>query len=102
MNANDMLIALIKSLLDENINEIRANVCFNNAVSAVREYVHKGDIDVAELYPYQIAQLAFYYYKSFDDMNVQSKSQGNRSITYAAKGIPDDIKKTLPRYVKPF
>lgn len=79
--------------------------CVINAAAAVKEYVRKdtiNNIDVAELFPYQIAQLAFYYYKSFDDMNIQSKSQGNRSITYGAKGIPDDIKKSLPRYATGF
>lgn len=101
MNANDMLIALITSLLGENINEVRVNVCLNNAITAVSVYVNKDAKDVTELFPYQIAQLAFYYYKSFDDMNIQSKSQGNRSVTYADKGIPDDIKKSLPRYIRP-
>lgn len=98
---DETLISILESLLGNNYDSVRSTVCLQNAIMAVSVYVNKDVKAVAELYPCQIAQLAFYYYKSFDDMNIQSKSQGNRSVTYAAKGIPDDIKKSLPRYIRP-
>ena len=59
------------------------------------------EIDIEESYPYQVVQLACFYYKSFNDTHLESKTQGDRSVTLA-KDIPDYIKKMLPRYVKPF
>lgn len=102
MNNLENIAAKVRVLSGEEIDEVRLDVCVINAVAAVREYVHRNNIDVTELYPYQIAQLAFYYYKSFDDMNIQSKSQGNRSITYSSKSIPEDIRRALPRYAQGF
>lgn len=98
MNAESM--ALLASLLGNNADEGKMQVCINNAVSAIRVYINK-DVDVEKDYPYQVAQLACFYYKAFDDAHLESKSQGDRSVTLA-KEIPDYIKKMLPRYVKPF
>lgn len=98
MNAESM--ALLASLLGNNADEGKMQVCINNAVSAIRVYINK-DVDVEKDYPFQVAQLACFYYKSFDDAHLESKSQGDRSVTLA-KEIPDYIKNMLPRYVKPF
>ena len=98
MNSDSM--TLLASLLGDDADEAKMQVCINNAVSAIKTYINK-DVGVEELYPYQVAQLACFYYKSFDDMHLESKSQGSRSVTLA-KDIPDFIKKMLPRYVKPF
>jgi hypothetical protein len=98
MNAESM--ALLASLVGNNADEVKMQVCLNNAVSAIRVYINK-EVDVEDLYPYQVAQLAYFYYKAFDDSHLESKSQGDRSVTLA-KEIPDYIKKMLPRYVKPF
>lgn len=101
MDAENLLMDMFTNLLGDNIDEIRADICYNNAISAIKEYINKDSIDVVAVYPYQIAQLAFYYYKTFDDIQYQTKSQGSRSVTLV-KGIPEEIKRTLPRYVKPF
>lgn len=98
MNADS--IALLASLLGDNADEVKMQVCINNAVSAIRTYINK-DVNVEDMYPYQVAQLAYYYYKSFDNVYLESMTQGDRSITLS-KDIPDYIKKMLPRYVKPF
>jgi hypothetical protein len=98
MNAESM--ALLASLVGNNADVVKMQVCLNNAVSAIRVYINK-EVDVEDLYPYQVAQLAYFYYKAFDDSYLESKSQGDRSVTLA-KEIPDYIKKMLPRYVKPF
>ena len=100
MDAENTL-SLLASLLGNSINENKAQVCINNAVSAIREYINKDNINIEELYPFQVAQLAYFYYKSFDDAHIDSKSQGGRSVSLS-KDIPDYIKRTLPRYVKPF
>lgn len=101
MDAENTLITLITSLLGSGTDESKVNVCLNNAVSAIKEYINKDNINVEELYMYQVAQLACFYYKSFDDSHLESKSQGGRSVSLT-KDIPDYIKRTLPRYVKPF
>lgn len=100
MNAENTL-EIIASLLGSGYDEAKAEVCRNNAVSAIREYINKDNINIEELYPYQVVQLTCFYYKSFDDSHLESKSQGGRSITLT-KDIPDYIKRSLPRYVKPF
>lgn len=101
MDAENTLMTLLSSLLGSNTDEAKMQLCLNNAVSAIKEYINKDNINIEELYMYQVAQLACFYYKSFDDMHLESKSQGGRSVTLA-KDIPDYIKRTLPRYVKPF
>lgn len=101
MDAENTLIDLIITLLGSDANEGKVQLCLNNAVSAIREYINKDNINIEELYPYQVAQLACFYYKAFDDSHIDSKSQGGRSITLS-KDIPAYITKTLPRYVKPF
>ena len=98
MNADS--ITLLASLLGDNADEVKMQVCINNAVSAIRTYINK-DVNIEESYPFQVAQLACFYYKSFNDAHLESKTQGDRSVTLA-KDIPDFIKKMLPRYVKPF
>lgn len=98
MNAESR--ALLASLLGDNADEVKMQVCINNAISAIKAYINK-DVDIEKEYPYQVAQLAYFYYKSFDDSHIESKSQGDRSVTLV-KEIPDYIKKMLPRYVKPF
>ncbi len=101
MAAENMLIILLTSLLGDGMDKNRMEVCLNNAISAIRGYINKADVNVEQLYPYQAAQLACFYYRSFDDAHLDSKSQGGRSITLS-KDIPEYIKKTLPRYAKPF
>lgn len=92
---------LLDSLLGGNANINKMQVCLDNAVSAIRIYINKDNVDIEKEYPYQVAHLACFYYKSFDDSHLESKSQGDRSVTLV-KDIPDYIKKMLPRYVKPF
>ena len=106
MNAESM--ALLASLVGNNADVVKMQVCLNNAVSAIRVYINKSfdekedpNAYIEKEYPYQVAQLAYFYYKSFDDSHIESKSQGDRSVTLV-KEIPDYIKKMLPRYVKPF
>ena len=109
MNAESM--ALLASLVGNNADVVKMQVCLNNAVSAIRVYINKREDKnkseeeinkgIEKDYPYQVAQLAHFYYKAFDDSHLESKSQGDRSVTLA-KEIPDYIKKMLPRYVKPF
>lgn len=99
MNAESM--ALLASLVGDNADEVKMQVCINNAISAIREYINKDDVNIEQEFPYQVAQLSYFYYKSFDDSHIESKSQGDRSVTLV-KEIPDYIKKMLPRYVKPF
>ena len=106
MNAESR--ALLASLLGDNADEVKMQVCINNAISAIREYINKSFDEnedpnsyVEKEFPYQVAQLSYFYYKSFDDSHIESKSQGDRSVTLV-KEIPDYIKKMLPRYVKPF
>ena len=101
MNAEDMLITLLTNLIGTDIDDTKATVCCNNAISAIKEYIYKDEDNIVETYMYQIVQLAYYYYKSFNDISLESKSQGGRSVTLT-KDIPDSIKRTLPRYVKPF
>jgi hypothetical protein len=98
MNADSM--ALLASLIGDDVNEDKMQVCLDNAVSAIRVYINKKNADMTE-YSYQVAHLAYFYYKSFDDSHLESKTQGDRSVTLV-KDIPDYIKKMLPRYVKPF
>ena len=105
MNAEATIISLLRNLLDVNMDDTRASVCVNNAISAIKQYVNKvyPDDEFLETFMFQIAKLAHHYYKSFDDGNIKSKSQGGRSVTYKDNyDIPDEIKKSLPRYAKPF
>ena len=106
MNADSM--ALLASLIGDNANEDKMQVCLDNAVSAIRVYINKSfnkdenpNAYIEKEYSYQVAHLAYFYYKAFDDSHLESKTQGDRSVTLV-KDIPDFIKKMLPRYVKPF
>lgn len=83
------------SLLPDEYDEVKAEICYQNSISAIKEYTNKSEIE--ELFPYQLVQLAFYFYKGFNDINVQSKSQGNRSNTLL-HNIPNEIKAALPKY----
>lgn len=106
MNAE--IITLLASLIGDDADEAKMQICVENAVSAIKTHINKKmDTNkeyteyVCATYPFQAAQLAYYYYKSFDNIYLESMTQGDRSVTFD-KDIPDFIKKLLPRYVKPF
>ena len=84
---------LYQSLLGEDYDVIKAEVCYKNAINAIKEYTNKDNIE--ELFPYPLVQLAYYFYKGFNDINIQSKSQGGRSNTLL-HNIPNEIKAMLP------
>lgn len=86
---------LYQSLLGEDYDVIKAEVCYKNAINAIKEYTNKDNIE--ELFPYPLVQLAYYFYKGFNDINIQSKSQGGRSNTLL-HNIPNEIKSMLPKF----
>ena len=97
MNANEILATLVGSDADS----AKLGLAYECAVAAAIKYVNNDNIDVLEEYPFPVANLAFYYYKSLDSLNLQSLGQGSRSFTFLTE-IPDSIKATLPRYGRGF
>lgn len=97
MNPKEMFT----SLLGEEYDTIKVEICYQNAISAIKNYTNTKDINIEEKFPYPLIQLAFYYYKDFNDINIQSKSQGGRSNTLL-HNIPNEIKVMLPKYVRGF
>ena len=89
---------LFRDSLGDNYDEAKATISYNTAISAIKAYVNK-DIDVAALYPFQLIQLAVYYYKGYSDINISSKSQGSRSVSILHE-IPSEIRSALPRYIR--
>lgn len=106
MNKRDLSVLaselLTESIPADNLLKHKADTCFEMAIGAVREYVHNPSLDVVEMFPYQIAQLTVHFYKTFDDMNIKSKTQGNRDVEYFSTDIPDYIKRSLPRFAQGF
>lgn len=97
MNANEILATLVGSDADS----AKLGLAYECAVAAAIKYVNNENIDVIEQYPFPVANLAFYYYKSLDTLNLQSLGQGSRSFTFLTE-IPDNIKSTLPHYGRGF
>lgn len=92
-NAYELLNALIGSDVDQS----KLSMAYECAVAAATKYVNNPNINVVESYAFPIANLAYYYYKSLDNLNLQSLGQGSRSFTFLTE-IPDNIKSTLPHY----
>ena len=86
---------MYNGLLGDDYDVIKAKICYENAISAIKEYTNKDNIE--ELFPYPLVQLAYYFYKGFNDINIQSKSQGGRSNTLL-HNIPNEIKSMLPKF----
>lgn len=82
------------SLLPDEYDDIKAEVCYQNAISAIYQYTNKSNVE--ELFPYPLAQLSYFFYKGFNDIINQSKSQGSRSNTLI-HDIPEEIKAMLPK-----
>lgn len=97
MNANEILATLVGSDADQ----AKLGLAYECAVAAAIKYVNNKNIDVLEEYPFPVANLAYYYYKSLDTLNLQSLGQGSRSFTFLTE-IPDNIKSTLPHYGRGF
>lgn len=95
MNAYELLTALIGSDADQS----KLSMAYECAVAAATKYVNNENINLIEQYPFPIANLAYYYYKSLDNLNLQTMGQGSRSFTFLTE-IPDNIKSTLPHYAK--
>lgn len=95
MNANEILASLVGSDADS----AKLSIAYECAVAAAIKYVNNSKINVVMEYPFPIANLAYYYYKSLDNLNLQSLGQGSRSFTFLTE-IPDNIKSTLPHYGK--
>ena len=93
MNANEILSSLVGSDADS----AKLNIAYECAVAAAIKYVNNENIDVLDEYPFPVANLALYYYKTLDTLNLQSLSQGSRSFTFLSE-IPQHIKSTLPHY----
>ena len=93
MNANEILTSLVGSDADS----AKLNIAYECAVAAAIKYVNNSSIDVVMKYPFPVAQLAYYYYKSLDTINLQSIGQGSRSFTFLTE-IPGNIKDMLPHY----
>lgn len=93
MNANEILASLVGSDADS----AKLSIAYECAVAAAIKYVNNSKINVVMEYPFPIAQLAYYYYKSLDTINLQSLGQGSRSFSFLTE-IPNNIKALLPHY----
>lgn len=100
----------INLLIDMNIIQDKADVkgsiidfYLKSATDFVKYYVNKqgyDDSDYEDEFETSIINIAIYLYKAAKDKNsnIQSKTQGSRSITYRGFTIPEDYYKSLPRY----
>ena len=100
MDAESTFLSILENK-DEDYDSIQAKVAYNNAVSAVKKYINNPNKNVEEEYMFQVANLALYYYNAFKSLNMSSMSQGSRNISFV-HDIPNEIKNTLPRYVRIF
>ena len=100
MNAESIFLSILENK-NENYDSIQAKVAYDNAVSAVKKYINNPKKKVEEEFKFQIVNLALYYYDAFKSLNMSSMSQGSRNISFI-HDIPNEIKKTLPRYARIF
>ena len=79
-------------------NKVLIDYYLQKSINDISIYINKKDINLTQ-FETQIVDLAVYYYQQRGSVGIASMSQGGRSVSFE-KGIPESIRKTLPRYGK--
>lgn len=101
VDANWRILSKFKDLqgLEYASEDIIYKEYIEKAEKSIQSYLnYKSDEfkQAKEDFVIQIADLAKYYYRNKDNVGINQMSQGSRSVSYTTKGIPQEIKDSLP------
>lgn len=104
------MLELIKKLTNTKVEDEIINFYITNAEQAIKSYLNDYTINVSELYPNEVVELACYYINkatmsqgSVENGAIKSISSAGRSVTFMSFdelneiGIPQSILARLPK-----
>ena len=92
------MLDLVKMLLEIDIFDNSKDGILNHYINQASRFAfaYCNVIELPAEYDGTIADLAVYFYLNRDSLGFKQKVQGDRSVTFDNRGIPEHIKSSLP------